>query len=118
MEGCIKIEVGSNTFNIDLNKITDMTVTSDTEMQNQYVSSTGGAIGGALLFGPLGAMVAGRAKKKQTKTTTYYFVITYTSNDEVKYISFYVGQSMLILNKFIKRFSENKVSSENIEIDL
>lgn len=118
MEDCIKIEVGTTEFNLNLNKIIDMTITSDVEIQNHYSSSIGGAVGGAILFGPLGAMVGGRSKKKQSKVTTYFFVITYNSNNEVKYISFYVGSSFLAVNKFIKRFGKSDIKCESHKVDL
>lgn len=84
----IEIKQGNNTFNLETTKVTDITETTDTEIQKQYVSSVGGAVGGAVLFGPLGAIVGGRAKQKKSKTVTHYFVITYRSDEEIKYISF------------------------------
>jgi len=50
----------------------------------------GGAIGGAMLFGTLGAMVGGRAKEKQSKVVEYYFIITYLKDDGVGHLSFRV----------------------------
>lgn len=44
-----------------------MCIKTDKEIQQQYVSSVGGAVGGAVLFGPLGAITGGRAKKKTVK---------------------------------------------------
>ena len=77
------IEFYSGTTNITLSKdkVTDMCVKTETEIQQQYVSSVGGAVGGAVLLGPIGAMIGGRAKKKTSKTVTYYLIITYTKTD-------------------------------------
>jgi len=81
---------GGNEFKLAYAKITDMSVHSDVEIQKSYVSSVGGAIGGAMLFGTLGAMVGGRAKEKQSKVVEYYFIITYLKDDGVGHLSFRV----------------------------
>ena len=54
-----RMEFKAGTTNITLmrEKITDMVIKTDTEIQKQIVSSTGGAIAGAVLFGPLGAII-------------------------------------------------------------
>lgn len=58
---------GTMNFELEKSKITDMCIKTDKEIQQQYVSSVGGAVGGAVLFGPLGAITGGRAKKKTVK---------------------------------------------------
>lgn len=64
-------------------------------MQKGYTSSISGAVGGAILFGPLGAMVGGRAKQKTSKVVTYYLVVTYQGdNEDIKYISFEVTNDL------------------------
>ena len=73
----LEISGGGTQFHLDLNKITDAIVKTDVEIQQAYVSSIGGAVAGAALFGTLGAMVGGRAKKKETKTLEHYLIITY-----------------------------------------
>lgn len=79
-------------FNLDINKITDVAVNTDTNTQTttQYVSNPGGAVAGGLLFGAAGAAIGGRAKKKTDTVTTYDFalVITYVNENAVNYISF------------------------------
>lgn len=84
---------GGNEFKLAYAKITDMSVHSDVEIQKSYVSSVGGAIGGAMLFGTLGAMVGGRAKEKQSKVVEYYFIITYLKDGVVDHLSFRVENS-------------------------
>ncbi len=86
-----RIEFNAGTTNIKLarEKITDMCLKFDTEIQNQAVSSIGGAIAGGVMFGPLGAIIGGRVKNKQHKTTTQYLIITYTGEQgELKYVGF------------------------------
>lgn len=86
-----RIVVGGNEFSLRNEKITDICVKTDVEIQTQYVSSAGGAVAGGMLFGPLGAMVGGRAKQKNTSTVEYYLIFTYRSNaNEICYASFKV----------------------------
>lgn len=82
-----------NTFLVAMNKITAMDVKTSVEIQKAYVSSIGGAIGGAALFGTLGAMVGGRAKEKTSKTTEYYFIVTYLKEGNIDYLSFKLNEA-------------------------
>ena len=41
-------------YNLLTEKISDIIIKTDKEIQKSYVSSIGGAVGGAVLFGPLG----------------------------------------------------------------
>ena len=84
----LEISGGGNTFRLALDKICDIALKTDVEIQKQYVSSVGGAVGGYMLFGGLGAMIGGRAKERETTKTEYYLIITYRKNDELAYISF------------------------------
>lgn len=83
-----RITGGGNTFELPYAKLTDISVKTDTEIQKQYVSSVGGAIAGGMVFGPLGAIVGGRAKQKKTTESTYYLIFTYNSNNQICYVSF------------------------------
>jgi hypothetical protein len=105
-----KYEITANgaTFNLDKNKVTDVCLKTDVEIQKQYISS----IGGAVLFGSLGAIVGGRAKKKKTKKTHTYLIFTYESDGEIKYIGFDVTNNFnapKLVNEFRKTSSNNKV---------
>ncbi len=99
---------GSMKFELEKSKITDMCIKTDREIQQQYVSSIGRAAGSALLFGPIGAIIGGKAKKKTVKKEIhYYFIITYKS-DEIKYIGFeIIGFSMSTVRKFIIEFNNS-----------
>lgn len=77
-----------NMFNLNYGKITGMDIKTSVEIQKVYVSSAGGAIAGAILFGPLGAMVGGRAKEKKTKTVENFLIFTYLKDGNVDYLSF------------------------------
>ena len=95
-----------------------MCAKSETEIQQQYVSSVGGAVGGAVLFGPLGAMIGGRAKKKTDTTTTYYMIITYkNAENNIAYIGFDISNCILPAHKLIDAFEKNNTKgSAHIEL--
>ena len=96
----------NTSFKLDKSKVQDISITNDVEIQKSYSSSVGGAIGGAVLFGPLGAMIGGRAKEKTSRIIRNYLIFTYSDNNEIKYIAFNCS-SIKIANKFIKEFKQN-----------
>jgi hypothetical protein len=115
-----RIEFKAGTTNIKLarEKITDMCLKFDTEIQNQAVSSIGGAIAGGVMFGTLGAIIGGRAKNKKVKTTTQYLIITYTGEQgELKYIGFDIKNNPPSAAKLVKEFRELNTNS-GVQIEL
>ena len=78
-----RIEFISGTTNISLsrNKITDVRVMKADEIQKQSVSSVGGAVMGAVLLGPIGAVIGGRAKQKKIHNKTHCLLVTYYDKD-------------------------------------
>lgn len=114
-EDQFEIIAGGNKFSLKKEKITDISVKTDTEIQTQYVSSVGGAIAGGMVFGPLGAIVGGRAKKKKTSTVDYYLIFTYHSNGEISYASFKI-LDVEKARKWEKEFKTNPRSAEAIEL--
>lgn len=105
-EECFEIKGAGNTITLSFDKITDICIKTDTEIQKQYVSSVGGAVAGAALFGPLGAIVVGRVKEKKDKTITQYS--TYLKNGEIDCISFDVTEEYYKASEMIKKFNSNK----------
>lgn len=116
-----RIEFKSGTTDITLarEKITDMCIKTDVEIQQQYVSSIAGAVGGAILFGALGAIIGGRAKKKTVdKKRHSYLIITYSGDQgELKYIGFDVTNNTFPATKLVEEFRELNHNS-GIEIQL
>lgn len=114
----LEFKSGTTSIKLPREKITDMCAKTESEIQQQYVSSAGGAVGGAVLFGPLGAMIGGRVKSKETKTLTRYLIITYTGEQgELKYIGFDATDSPSAAFNLIKEFRElNKNSGIQIEL--
>ncbi len=111
-------EANGVNFNLDKSKITDVCIKTDTEIQHQSVSSVGGAIAGRVLFGPLGAIIGGRAKTRKVKTTTQYLIFTYISNEEIKYICFDISSSSWAAKEMVMAYNLNKKVFESKTIDL
>ncbi len=106
-EDKIVFESKGATFNLSKDKIIDVSDKSEKEITKSYVSSIGGAVGGALLFGPLGAMIGGRTKEKVDKEERFYLIFTYKEKDENKYISFLVNRDRTGIYNFIADFQNN-----------
>lgn len=114
----IVFKSGTTEVKLLRNKITDMCIKTDTEFQKQAVSSVGGAIAGGMMFGPLGAIIGGRAKDKKVKTVTQYLIITYTGEQgELKYIGFDVKNNPLPASKLVKEFRKLNTNS-GVQIEL
>lgn len=114
----IEFKAGTTSIKLSRKKITDMCLKFDTEIQNQAVSSVGGTIAGAVMFGTLGAIIGGRSKNKKVKTTTQYLIITYTGEQgELKYIGFDIKNNPSSAAKLVQEFRELNASS-GIQIEL
>lgn len=87
------IHGGGQEFFLDAAKMIDVSVLTQKEIQKQYVSSIGGAVAGAMLLGPFGAIIGGMATQKKVQSKKKYLVITYISG-ETKYIVFDLDGSM------------------------
>lgn len=86
----LTIKGGGNTFSLNYSNITGLDVKTKSEIEKHYVSSAGGAVAGAILLGPVGAIIGGRAKKVTDIKSTSFYIITYKQKDEIKYIVFEV----------------------------
>lgn len=111
----VEISSGGNNFRLAVEKITDVTITTSTAIQKSYVSSVGGAVAGAALFGPLGALVGGRVKEMADEVIDEYFIITYTKDGVINYLSFLVPDEeglkvIKIIEYFRPLLSERKVT--------
>ncbi|MCI9015919.1 MAG: hypothetical protein HFJ53_01965 [Clostridia bacterium] len=107
----------NTSFKLEKNKVTDISITSNIDIQKSYSSSVGGTIGGAVLFGPLGAMIGGRTKEKTSRIINNYLIFSYLDNNEIKYIAFHCS-SVFIANKFIKEFKKNNQNTTSTTINL
>ncbi len=107
---------GKTKFSLAKSKVTDVCCKDETQFQQQYVSSAGGAVGGALLFGPIGAMVGGRTKKKTDMIIRHYLIITYVSDNEVRHIVLENTGISNKINKYVIEFNANRPAITNIEL--
>lgn len=113
----IDFKSGTTEIKLPKEKITDISIKTDTDIQQQLVSSAGGAIAGAMLFGSLGAIIGGRVKTKKVKTTTNYLIITYKSENELKYIGFDIQNNPPSADKLVKEFQKSN-SASGVKIEL
>lgn len=107
---------GGNSFSLKKDKLTDISVKTDIDIQKSYVSSIGGAVAGGVVFGPLGAIVGGRAKQKESRTTTYYIIFTYLSKDVISYASFELPINYLTSAKKWENAFTGQRTEETIEL--
>lgn len=113
----LSFKAGGNIFNLPFDKITGFDIKTEEEIQKQYISSVGGAVGGAVLFGALGAMVGGRAKEKKSKITRHYLIITYTKDQKVAWISLLIDEPSKA-NAWKKEYYDRFGESREKVIDL
>lgn len=110
-------KAGGSDFTLVKDKITDISVKTDEEITSHYVSSIGGAVAGGVLFGPLGAIVGGRTKKKKDKTVYRYLIFTYLKEETVDYISFDVTTTFAGALRICTEFKTG-TGSAKVSVDL
>ncbi len=113
----IMIQGAGQTFNLSMSKISDISIISDVDIRKSYVSSVGGAVGGAVLFGPLGAMVGGRAKEKQVRTIRKYLVVTYKKHEGPAFTAFKLEGMHPVAIKIVNLF-KNRPEIQGSPIEL
>lgn len=91
-----RIEIVSNgvEYNLRMEKIQSVSIQMNGYAQTQFVSSTGGAILGAAVAGPIGAAIGGRVKEKSKTTIVSCLVFSYFNKDgELTYMAFDVSHT-------------------------
>lgn len=112
--GMVEIQGGGARFQLDIAKIMKAEVRTETEIQRAYVSSAGGAVAGAMMFGALGAMIGGRTKEQTSSTSKSFLILTYLKNDEIAYISFradYAVSAYKFADFLMSRLSQNNTKT-------
>lgn len=111
----VVFERNQDTIELGINKVRDILIKTDVEIQKSYVSSTGGAVGGYVLFGPLGAMIGGRAKEKKSTNIEKYLIFAYEKDGVTEYISMEVtsepNASLFNTNYYDISKNERKLTS-------
>lgn len=106
-EDHIFIEGGGGSFRLSFEKIVDVTITTDVEFQKSYVSSVGGAVGGAAILGTVGAMIGGRAKEKTSRVVEHYAIVSYVKDGAIDCLSFHLPPlSSTNANNIIGRYRD------------
>lgn len=116
----VVFEANGSTYNLPFDNLIDVCSKSDVEIQKEYVSSTKKAVAGAVLFGPVGAIIASKPKVKEVQNATPYLIFTYRSKNgsEIKYVALKVlPYNVSHATHFIRAF-ETLPSKENISFDL
>lgn len=80
-DDCLEIVAAGVEYILKMEQVQDILIRTQSNVQSQFVSSTGGAILGAAIAGPVGAAVGGRAKKKEVREIALYLTISYTGKD-------------------------------------
>lgn len=112
----LKVNGNGVSFNLPRNRILDIVIKSEEEIQKQLVSSAGGAVAGGILFGALGAMVGGRAKEKKIKTFKQYLIFTYEKDGKPEYIAFDTTDNVDYI-KFVSYF-QKYMQKGNMQVNL
>jgi len=93
-------------FNLPFDRVYDMAVKTDVEIQKQYVSDAGGAVAGGMAFGAIGALLGGIVQERKSKTITSYFTITYDKDGQVTLLAFYVTTTEETAKKMVALFNQ------------
>ena len=100
-----------NSYNLDLNKITAITILTDKEIKS---SSIGEALLGYTLFGKVGGIVGGWDKTKNTN----YMVFTYVKDERPESIIFEIEEKdkKRVEEWRLKFYEENPVQGMNFDL--
>lgn len=116
-EDKISFSANGQDFSLLADKLIDVSVMTTKEIQKQYVSSIGGAVAGAMLLGPIGAILGGSAQQKSIRKNNKYLVFTYLSDEETKYVIFDVTSCAYVGNQIKSKYKYLK-TKENVKVEL
>lgn len=110
-EDRIVIESSGNIYKLQKDKIKDMNIKTSKEVQN----SLSGAVGGAMLLGPIGAFLYGT-----TAEFHRFFIIIYKNKENIdQCISFDMKDNMKTyeaISNYIEEFKNNVSNKEEIDL--
>ena len=104
-------------YSLPADRIISASVMTKRQMQRQYVSNAGGALAGAMLLGPVGALIGGYAGRRSISSSAKYLIFTYQDGEEIKYIVFDATGKGSQANRFKRRYKERR-RMETVKIDL
>ena len=89
LENALVFERENNKIELPLKQLLNIHHTNTVDIQKSVSSSVGGAVGGFVLAGPLGAMIGGRSKEQTIRDLKLLLIFEYQSSEgEIKHISF------------------------------
>lgn len=94
-----------NEYRISIDKVNDVKFYTESQIQRVITQSTPGLIIGAATFGVIGAMIGGRVKTKDKKTTLDFLLIKYDNKEFCMRITYYPS-----VRRFMKKIREYKPS--------
>ena len=108
----------SNSQEISLSseKIIDIGIKTDQEIQTSYGSSISGAILGGYMFGTIGAIIGGQMRERKHVVNNHFLIITYKKENSQNYLSFYV-EDLASANKIVSFYSSGK-SAPKVRVEL
>lgn len=107
--------LGQN-FILKHSRVRDVSVNTITELEERYISSAGGAVAGAMVFGPLGALIGGRTKKRLSRRSARFLIFAYDGDDgSVRYIVLRFSAHDMSVRKFLRAY---KKQGSRLPIDI
>ena len=97
-----------NEYKISLDKVTNVKYYNESQIEKVITQSTPGMIIGAATFGAVGAMIGGRVKTKEKKTTLDLLLIKYDDKEFCMRITYYPS-----VKKFIDKIIGLKPSLDD-----
>ncbi|MDP4153680.1 MAG: hypothetical protein Q8865_09630 [Bacillota bacterium] len=111
-------EGSGTTIRLACDKITDISVKTDTDIQKQYVSDVGEAIWNYETFGKLGAILLNNTEEITNTTITNYLIFTYLKDGEIDYVGFVILENLDLANSWVEMFEQNYGSTNEVTMDL
>lgn len=111
------VEASSQSFHIPDEKLVFVKKMSKTDIIKQYTPNVGGAVAGALIAGPIGALIGGSGSVRTVRLKSKYLVIAYQGEREVQYILFDAVKNPSMVNKMRNHY-KYLAGRESIRVDL
>jgi hypothetical protein len=107
----------SNTqeFSLSSDRLIDIGIKTDQEIQSSYGSSISGAILGGYLFGAVGAVIGGQMRERKNIIKHHFLIITYKKDSDQVYLSFYI-EDLISANKIVSFYSNKQKTQQRIEL--
>ena len=104
----LSVSAMNQVFTLPNDRICSVSVSTQRKLQRQYVSSAGGAVLGAALLGPMGALLGGGARKRSIRSSTRYLIFAYRAegSEQMKYLIFRVTKWGGLAHSFVAAYKK------------